>query len=81
MGTIRLMASHRCLGSLALGGRKASRQAGFMNGHDTESSEGKKKQEGRQQEGRFNRMCSKAERRGRMLPCERRIWTSVELIP
>ena len=33
----------------------------------------------RQQEGRFNRMCSKAERR--MLPWERRIWTSAKTIP
>ena len=54
------MASQEMFGISGIGGRKASRQAGFMNGHDTESSEGKK-QEGRQQEGRFNRMCSKAE--------------------
>ena len=36
------MASLKMFGISGIGGRKASRQAGFMNGHDTESSEEKK---------------------------------------
>ena len=58
------MASQEMFGISGIGGRKASRQAGFMNGHDTESSEGKK-QEGSKKAASIE--CVQRQRR-RMLP-------------